>query len=185
MKYILEALKEETGNEYEILNLGCGTDFTGTVRVDMYPSEATNLLADDGIGLSFRDKSFDFVLSRCLMEHLGNPFYFLQECKRVVKDNGFVIVETDNAYYWRWIAGVSHTHDKYKGRGPQDKHYSLFLPVHMINFFEKAGLELVMLRMSDRTSEGFLPKKKIDRILAIIGLKKIAYPNIVAVGRKP
>ena len=44
----------------------------------------------------FPDKCFDVVLASHLIEHLNNPFSFLTEVRRILKENGFVFITTPN-----------------------------------------------------------------------------------------
>jgi len=46
--------------------------------------------------LTFGDNSFDYVLLLEVIEHLNNPYSFMQELKRILKDNGTLILSTPN-----------------------------------------------------------------------------------------
>jgi len=78
------------------LNLCCGNQLYGDVRVDKYPG-AANVIADVEWGLPFRNDIFDIVYSRFLFEHLRNPGFVLKEMARVMKPGGKLILITDNA----------------------------------------------------------------------------------------
>ena len=45
---------------------------------------------------SFPDKSFDVVLASHLIEHLNDPYSFLTETYRILKDDGFAFITTPN-----------------------------------------------------------------------------------------
>jgi len=70
-----------------ILNLGCGEQTYGDVRVDIYRGKA-DLLADVEKSLPFKDNILDEVYSRHLFEHLRNPSSVLGEMVRVLKPGG-------------------------------------------------------------------------------------------------
>jgi SAM-dependent methyltransferase len=44
----------------------------------------------------FSDNSFDIVLASHLIEHLNDPFSFLNEVHRILKENGYVFITTPN-----------------------------------------------------------------------------------------
>ena len=46
----------------------------------------------DGMHLSFADKTFDFIIHNHIMEHVPDDIEFLKECARVLKDDGKMIV---------------------------------------------------------------------------------------------
>jgi SAM-dependent methyltransferase len=78
-----------------LLDLGCGprdqaivADHFGLRYVGIdYASPQADILAD-GHALPFSDKSFDFVLSYAVLEHLYNPFLAMREVTRVLKPGG-------------------------------------------------------------------------------------------------
>lgn len=51
-------------------------------------------------GLPFEDKTFDVVYAAELIEHLYNPDYFLEECYRVLRKDGVIIISTPNLQAW-------------------------------------------------------------------------------------
>jgi len=67
-----------------ILDLGCGGQIYGDVRVDKYRG-AANVIADVEETLPFRDEVFETVYSRFLFEHLKNPGFVLGEMVRVLR----------------------------------------------------------------------------------------------------
>jgi ubiquinone/menaquinone biosynthesis C-methylase UbiE len=164
-----------------VLNLGCGEDTTGDERLDVYRTKATTLLANVEHPLPFKDESFDVVYSRCLFEHLRNPNVVLREMVRVARRGGEVRVVTDNARYWRLVLGMDKAHEHYVGRGESDRHYAVFLPIHMKEHFEAVGLRSITCGFSGYNRR----LKKVDRLLDALGQKELAWPRLVAVGVKP
>ena len=75
-----------------VLNLGCGEQTYGDVRVDIYRSKAVNILADAEQFLPFRNSAFDEVYSSHFFEHLRNASAGLSEMVRVLKPNGKLII---------------------------------------------------------------------------------------------
>ncbi len=51
-------------------------------------------------GLPFEDNYFDVIYAAELIEHLYNPDFFLEECYRVLRPGGTVIISTPNLQAW-------------------------------------------------------------------------------------
>jgi SAM-dependent methyltransferase len=64
---------------------------------------------DVSTGLPYGDDTFDVVNSSEVIEHLTDTEDFLQECYRVLKPGGRVVISTPNLHYWRniieWLKG--------------------------------------------------------------------------------
>lgn len=71
------------------------------VAADIYPDlfcvEGVSCeRADLNMGLPFSDGIFDFVLCSNGIEHLEDPFYFIRECFRILKERGKLVITTPN-----------------------------------------------------------------------------------------
>ena len=65
--------------DYElILNIGCGEDQFGDVRLDLAPPSSTMIVAD-AQNLPFRDSVFDRAYERNVLKHLPKPSNHLSE----------------------------------------------------------------------------------------------------------
>lgn len=79
-----------------------GADLPGNPQADV------NIRADGRLDLE--DVGFDAVLSTQVLEHVADPFVYLQECWRVLKPGGRLLLSThglmiyhaDPVDYWRW-----------------------------------------------------------------------------------
>lgn len=58
---------------------------------------------DVSTGLPYADGTFDVVNSSEVIEHLTDTEDFLQECYRVLKPGGRIVISTPNLHYWRNI----------------------------------------------------------------------------------
>jgi SAM-dependent methyltransferase len=126
-----------------ILNVGCGSDTYGTDFLDMYPSRENVIQCDLEKGFPFPDDTFDEVYSKCLYEHLKNPFSVLLEMKRVAKKGGRIRLITDHGAYWaNGLNNTAHTGAYEKDEHPDDRHYCFFTKTHLVHHFRAAGLEL-------------------------------------------
>jgi SAM-dependent methyltransferase len=101
----------------QILNVGCGTG--GTVQTLEAFGQVDNVdVSDDaikfmkknghkrvtkvnGIKLPFGEKVYDVVGAFDVLEHIDNHVGALKEWKRVIKDDGAIII-TVPAYQWLW-----------------------------------------------------------------------------------
>jgi hypothetical protein len=86
-------------HEYNSLNVGCGFDPWGDVRVDVaYAFDAWHFrptILADASHLPFRDGSFEEVKASHVLEHLGNPFRALDEMVRVSTKKMVLIFPTE------------------------------------------------------------------------------------------
>ncbi len=99
-------------NNFLILDMGCGRgsmseDLTAAhtvIGLDMCEKalkEASAkgvkvVLGDIDGGIPFTDKSFDAILIMDVLEHALDPESLLGECRRVVKDNGILVISVPN-----------------------------------------------------------------------------------------
>ena len=65
------------------------------------------LSVSDAHTLPFRDKTFDVVISCEVLEHVASPGTVIKEMKRVLTDNGVVVIEIDSGSFlfkivWHW-----------------------------------------------------------------------------------
>ena len=169
-----------------ILNVGCGTDTYGTDFVDMYPGREKVVKCDIEKGLPFKNGTFDEVYSKCIFEHLKNPFNTLVEMKRVAKKGGKVRVITDNGSYWVFaLENRAHTGGYENGEHPDDRHYCFFTRNHLIHHFTKAGLEVEEVKFVEYFSTSWTKKTvcvMIQNILKITPFRNMAYARIEIVG---
>jgi len=78
--------------------------------------EVTFKQADFNKRLPFKNKSFDIVYSIEVIEHLRSPYDFLEECFRILKPNGTLIISTPNTFnlYSRFKFLITGFFDLYK-----------------------------------------------------------------------
>ena len=100
----------------KVLDYGCGGmpykslfngSYTGADSIEN--SSADMHLNEDGT-VPAEDNSFDFILSTQVLEHVDSPALYLSECRRLLADNGTLLITTHGSYQdhpcpkdlWRW-----------------------------------------------------------------------------------
>jgi 2-polyprenyl-3-methyl-5-hydroxy-6-metoxy-1,4-benzoquinol methylase len=107
---IFSDMVSRVGNRLKILDVGCGDGVISEPIVKMgnyvtsveLPTIATlaqrsgvpSVVAGDAEQLAFASKSFDVVLASEVVEHLWKPQNFLDEAHRVLRSDGYLIIET-------------------------------------------------------------------------------------------
>jgi len=97
------------GKNKRCLNVGAGTKeefdlaglFKSAIDTDiLYPDNVkerkVTFLQSDIINLPFKDKSFDLVLLRFVVEHISDPEEAFQEINRILSPDGKVLIITTN-----------------------------------------------------------------------------------------
>lgn len=144
------------------LNLGCGSDPTGNVRMD-FAGEGTcaNIVGNVEMTLPFKDNTFDLVIAHGVIEHLKNPYSFLDEVRRVLKPSGTLSLVTDNAsFFYIYFPGQRHGAG-YVGLSPLDKHRVVFHDTHVFEFLSAFGflnIDIELCAYKDNLRKGKLTK---------------------------
>jgi len=178
-----------------ILNIGCGNDTYGTDFLDMHPQRKGVKKYDvDNEVLPYNDNIFDEVRFFFVFEHLKDRTNILKEINRVLKVGGKLDLKTDNASYWYYaLENTTHSgrYEKVKMYGGNDRHFSLFTPHHLINFFEDANFNITELNEDYENAKGenLGIKGKIVLVINYIvshikPIKRIGYSQIQIIGEK-
>lgn len=77
--------------------------FKKVVGIDLEP-KASFVEKGDVENLRFKDKSFDVVISLCVLEHVKDPVKAIKELKRVCKKQLFIAVPNEPFFsFWRFM----------------------------------------------------------------------------------
>lgn len=80
----------------KVLNVGSGDIYLkGSINLDIDPSKPVDVLADFHF-LPFKDKSIDVCLAFDIIEHSDRPYALLRELERVCKDEGNIVLTTND-----------------------------------------------------------------------------------------
>ena len=97
----------EPGKKYSILDYGCGARpyehlFEGHIEkytgVDVGDNPQADLKIQPGERLNFDDNTFDFVLSSQVLEHVKDVDQYMEECRRVLKPGGVLLLSTHGTW---------------------------------------------------------------------------------------
>jgi len=171
LRIIETYISKAKGNKkkFKIMNIGCGTggtidmleNFGSVDNVDI-SDDAIKFMRDQGyknitkvkdIKLPFKDKTYDMVGAFDVLEHIDNQVEALREWKRIIKDDGAIVI-TVPAYQWLWSDHDVSLHHKRRytttrlalaareaGLKPQKKSYAIVFSLPLIvgfRFINKA-----------------------------------------------
>jgi len=97
----------EKGKKYSILDYGCGAKpyehlFEGHIEkytgVDVGENPHADFNIQPGERLAFEDNTFDFVLSSQVLEHVKDVDQYMEECRRVLKSGGVLLLSTHGTW---------------------------------------------------------------------------------------
>jgi 2-polyprenyl-3-methyl-5-hydroxy-6-metoxy-1,4-benzoquinol methylase len=101
-------------------------------------------------GIPYDDATFDLVYSGEVIEHIYNPDYMLEECNRVLKPGGLLIISTPNLQAWYnrvlFLFGIQplfyevSTKSSFIGAGPMRRVRLQSVPVGHLRVFNHRGL---------------------------------------------
>lgn len=152
-----------------ILNIGCGEEMYGDVRVDCVKTRATTHVLDLNEPLPFPDGYFEEVYCKSVLEHIGNVKQFIEEAMRVLKKRGGKFwFRTDNASYLGFHWNSHQAYIDNEAWNDEDKHYFLFKEEHLRNLF---GENCVITYSCPKPLLFFLPKKYKCMHLEVSGRK--------------
>lgn len=94
----------------------------------------------------FKEGTFDVVLASEILEHIYDTDYFLEECRRVLKKNGVLILTTPNIVYLgariRCLFGRRPPSIEYNARGIVAGHIRAFSYYDLRELFKNNKLEI-------------------------------------------
>ena len=157
-----------------IINLGCGTEDYGDVRVDFVKTDTTTHVQDLNETLQFESGSFSKVYSNSVLEHIRNIGSFMDEIHRILDKDGIFFIRTDNASYLPFLFKNHQDYitNTYEHHTDEDRHYYLFKEEHLINLFKDKFTNLEITYTSPSNKLFLLPNKFKSMHIEIRGIKK-------------
>ncbi len=185
----------------KVLDLGCGDgwqtniygkffDVTGLDISEVRIKRARNNFPDrkfitgDIYNLELKQKSFDVVLMSELIEHLEEPERALRQAYTVVKDSGYVVIDTPSR------SNLTDMFLRLLGRNPMwgltiDKtHVAFYSQQEVVSLLEKSGFSLIkvkggpVFRFNSRPFNRWVRNKRRWWILKVIDNTIGSFPYV-------
>jgi 2-polyprenyl-3-methyl-5-hydroxy-6-metoxy-1,4-benzoquinol methylase len=174
--------------EASILDVGCGSawlgdEFAHYLGIDADPQAIdraqraghTVQLADLSQPLEFESGSFDGVVMKDVLEHLGDPVSVVREAHRVLKPGGRIFASSPDAQRWVW--------DDYTHRRPYTRKAFRHLFADQGFAVERVGYESVAPGTS--VISGYTRRKRRPRLLALLAWLPLTRRNVWLTAAKP
>lgn len=148
--------KKEANKRLKVIELGCGEGFSTQRLYDMFGSKTdmqasefvealvpkaqklnpeVKVIQESVYELTHKDKTFDIIFLLEVLEHLDYPDKALHEIKRVLKDDGVLILGVPREPLWR---GLNMARGKYlRDFGNTVGHLNHWSAKGLVNFIEK------------------------------------------------
>jgi len=166
----------------EVLELGCGTGcFTESIvksakhvfatdlseelleiaRKRLSSLERISFQKENCMNISFTSNKFDTVLMANLIHVIENPLKVLQECYRILKDNGLLIITSFTNQGMKPLEIIKLGFRFIKVWGKPPRHTHRFSPDSLGSLMESAGFLIEESKiLGDRTKSLFLTGRK-------------------------
>jgi 2-polyprenyl-3-methyl-5-hydroxy-6-metoxy-1,4-benzoquinol methylase len=158
-----------------LLEIGCGNGEMLKLMQDLgwqvegidFDIKAVQLAKAKGLNVhlgtfadqKFPDNIFNAIVMSHLIEHVSNPYELLQECHRVLKTGGYLVVITPNSSSW----GHHLYGSDWRGLEPP-RHLYLFNPQSLGCLIEKSGFQTFEVSTTIRDANNlFLACRLIQR----------------------
>ena len=141
----------------KLLDVGCGSGerlekmrrLGWTVSGIDFDAEAVRVARDRGLDVScgtipgtwFPTEAFDAVTMNHVIEHVPHPIELLEECNRILKPGGKVVLTTPNSSCW----GHKLFEEHWRGLEPP-RHLHVFCPSSIEQTLRRAGFGVVLVR---------------------------------------
>ena len=131
-----------------LLDLGCGDNklvrhYANGIGVDVHPWPGADVVVDDSASLDWESQSFDTVTIIAALNHMPNRKAVLDECRRVLRPDGRVIVTMltpRTSRVWHWLRAPWDADQRERGM-KRGEVYG-FTPAEVVTLFESCGFAL-------------------------------------------
>jgi SAM-dependent methyltransferase len=131
-----------------LLDLGCGSNdlvrlYSNGVGVDVHPWPGADVIVDDSASLAWEAHSFDTITIVAALNHMPNRKAVLQECRRVLRPSGQVVVTMLTpriSRLWHWIRSPWDADQRQRGMKPGEVYG--FTQREVIELFASYGFAL-------------------------------------------
>ena len=128
-----------------LLDLGCGSNrlverYGDGVGIDVHPWSGVDLIVRDSAELPFEPRSFDTITVIAALNHIPNREAVLDECRRVLRPDGRVLVTMLGptiSRLWHWLRSPWDADQR--ERGMKEGEVYGFTPGEVIRLFHAHG----------------------------------------------
>ena len=149
-----EIILEFTGNERDVLDIGCGSsriivDLKDAVGMDILERKLRflkpkhdKLLAASTFALPFRDQCFNVVINSQVIEHIPEDPAIMSEMWRVMRPGGTLILGTPDYGRWSWVA-LEWAYGKVLEGGYAHEHITHYTRQSLAELIRASGFEVL------------------------------------------
>jgi len=135
-----------------LLDVGCGSNrlvrhYANGVGVDVHPWPGADIIVDDTATLQWESGSFDTVTIIAALNHIPNRAAVLNECRRVLRPGGRVVITMltpRTSRIWHWVRAPWDADQRERGMRPGEVYG--FTTAQLLELFKEAGFTLLSQR---------------------------------------
>ncbi len=132
-----------------LLDIGCGMNnlvriYGNGVGVDVFDWGRADLVVSDTSKLPFKDNEFDTITLLAAINHIPNRIEVLKECRRVLKNDGLLVITTIPPFvsrFWHFLRSPWDLDQKERGMAEGEVYG--FNKKDLINLVQNEGFRLV------------------------------------------
>lgn len=156
---ILRMMNKNFNDPIKVLEVGCACGATLLEIKNLYPNAelygielnensaaVAKKFADvkaeniEDSNLSYEEKSFDYIILADVLEHLINPDKALENLKKYLKDDGYILASIPNVMHYSVVKELLSGNWTYEDVGILDRtHLRFFTRNESLKLFQKAG----------------------------------------------
>lgn len=156
-------------------------------NLNSYRNSSWSLIQANVENLPIKDQTFDIIVATDLIEHLFSPSGFLREMSRTLRQNGLLILSTDNVYPTlityivrglmkfniRSLSAIWNRKQLFKDLSIGEEHIYLYSPFEIKNLIESHGFQVIKYDFFNLSRCPSAPSKSIKGRL----FQKLRYSN--------
>ncbi len=143
--------------------------------VEVNKDSRTTIMQGDVNYLPIKECSFDIAIATAIIEHLPDPKKFLKETKRVLKNNGLIILTSPDPF-WESIATIV-------GHLPDEQHCKVLTIKEISSLFNAVGYKILEGKKFMLSPVGMPFEIPTENIVRSVGLNCL-FANQLVVGKK-
>jgi len=143
------------------IQIPVGLDFSAEL-LKTNPHHISHFIQADAMELPFDDGVFDVVVATAVIEHVPDARKMLEECYRVLKENGLCIVTTPNPFFEYIATKIGHLED--------GQHHKTFNLQELKSLFESHGFNILKAEKFMMSPIGIPCELRIEKIMKLTGL---------------